>query len=174
MIIYITGPSGSGKTTLIKMLPIKSFDLDDLYEKQWKKTNNINKVLKYVKDDIQKKIEKYKNIVFVGLQGKDDLLFKPDTIIILERTDYETFYRQKLVRDLHLLCRDKSDIEDVFKNKPFSDFRNYVWSNSVVNLKSLDDFIKDVKKMYKAIKKDFPKSINLEFKDIPKYIKSII
>lgn len=38
MIVYITGASGSGKTTLLKSLSVKGYDLDDIYENNWKKT----------------------------------------------------------------------------------------------------------------------------------------
>jgi len=37
MIVYITGASASGKTTVLKSLSVKAYDLDDIYENNWKK-----------------------------------------------------------------------------------------------------------------------------------------
>ena len=115
MIVYITGASGSGKTTLLKSLSVKSYDLDDIYENNWKKHKRIDTVQKGVIKDINILLSKNKNIVFVGLQGKDNLPFIPDVIYILIRKDYEQYYRDKLVRDLNLLCKYKTDFEEVLK-----------------------------------------------------------
>ena len=74
MIVYITGASGSGKTTLLKSLSVKGYDLDDIYENNWKKHKRIDTVQKGVIKDINILLSEHKNIVFVGLQGKDDFV----------------------------------------------------------------------------------------------------
>jgi hypothetical protein len=57
---------------------------------------------------------------------------------------------------LNLLCKYKSDFEEVLKKEPFDEFRNHFWSNDMVNMKSFDEFKKYVEKMNKSIQKDFP------------------
>jgi GTPase SAR1 family protein len=156
MIVYITGASGSGKTTLLKSLSVKGYDLDDIYENNWKKHKRIDTVQKGVIKDINALLSEHKNIVFVGLQGKDNLPFTPDVVYILIRKDYEQYYRDKLVRDLNLLCKYKNDFEEVLKKEPFDEFRNHFWSNDIVNMKSFDEFKKYLDKMNNSIKKDFP------------------
>jgi hypothetical protein len=155
MIIYITGASGSGKTTLLKKSPIKGYDMDDIYANNWKKYKTFDPVLKGVKKDVEALIAKHTNIVFVGLQGKDQLSFTPDVVYILVRKDYEQFYRDKLVRDLNLLCENKKDFEKVLAKEPFKDFRNHFWSSSIVNMKPLDEFKEDTQKMTKHLQEDF-------------------
>jgi len=171
MIVYITGASGSGKTTLLKQLPIKGYDLDDIYENNWKKHKKLETVQKGVKKDIDILILKHKDIIFVGLQGKDNLAFTPDVVYILVRKDYEQYYRDKLVRDLNLLCKYKTDFEEVLKKEPFDEFRNHFWSNDIVNMKSFDEFKKYVEKMNKSIQKDFPSSEMLTASEIIRKIK---
>lgn len=156
MIIYITGASGSGKTTLLNK--IKGYDLDDIYEDNWKKHRKLETVQKGVKKDIDLLTSKHKDIVFVGLQGKDQLVFTPDVVYILVREDYEQYYRDKLVRDLNLLCTYKKDFEEVLRKEPFDEFRNHFWSNDIVNMKSFDEFKIFVNKMNASIQKDFPKA----------------
>lgn len=158
MIIYITGASASGKTTLLQKIPIKGYDLDDVYESNWEKYKTITAVQKGVKKDIDELISKQANIVFVGLQGTADLTFKPDLVFILVRTDYEKYYRQKLIRDLNLLCENKKEFEEVLAKEPFDEFRNHFWSNDIVNMKSFGDFKLHVEKMNNSIQKDFPKA----------------
>ena len=174
MIIYITGASGSGKTTLLKKLPIKGYDLDDIYESNWKKHRKMETVQKGVKKDVDALVSKYKNIVFVGLQGKDQLPFVPDEIYILVRKDYESYYRSKLVRDLNLLCKYKSDFEEVLQKKPFEEFRNHFWSNDIVNMKSFDEFKLHVEKTNRSIQSDFPDSKLLTSNEILTKIKSCV
>jgi GTPase SAR1 family protein len=156
MIVYITGASGSGKTTLLKSLSVKGYDLDDIYENNWKKHKRIDTVQKGVIKDVNALVSEHKHIVFVGLQGKDNLPFTPDLVYILIRKDYEQYYRGKLVRDLNLLCKYKTDFEEVLKKEPFDEFRNHFWSNDIVNMKSFDEFKKYVEKMNNSIQKDFP------------------
>ena len=156
MIVYITGASGSGKTTLLKKIPIKGYDLDDIYESNWKKHRKIDTVERGVKKDIDELVHKHKTIVFVGLQSKEQLPFNPDITYILVRKDYDTYYRDKLVRDLNLLCKYKDDFEEVLRKKPFEEFRDHFWSNSMVNMKSFDDFKQYVTKMNKSIQTNFP------------------
>lgn len=160
MLIYITGASGSGKTTVLKSLPpsLASYDLDDLYEANWKKHRTMATVQKGVIKDVNSIISANKNVVFVGLQGSADIPFKPDLVILLVRKDYEDYFRQKLVRDLKLLCEGQAEYIDILKNKPFSEFRNYFWSNDVVGMKTLDEFKAYVHKMNAAIKADFPQA----------------
>jgi dephospho-CoA kinase len=158
MIIYITGASGSGKTTILKQLSITGYDLDDIYESNWEKHKKIETVQKGVVKDVNLLISKNKNIVFVGLQGTDNLPFVPDVVYILIRKDYEQYYRDKLVRDLNLLCKYKDDFERVLKKEPFEEFRLHFWSNDVVNMKSFDEFKKHVDKQNASIQKDFPKA----------------
>jgi hypothetical protein len=172
MIIYITGASGSGKTTLLKKLNIKGYDLDDIYESNWKKHRKIETVEKGVKKDIEALLEKHKSIVFVGLQGKEQLPFTPDKVYILTRKDTEKYYRDKLVRDLNLLCKYKSEYEEVLRKVPFEEFRNHFWSNDIVNMKTLDDFKAYVEKINKSIKKDFPKAEIATADEIAKSITS--
>ena len=166
MLIYITGASGSGKTTLLKQLPMRCYDLDDLYIANWKIHRKPTTVQKGVQEDVAKLIAKHKDLVFIGMQGKEDLPFTPDAVYILVRKDYDNYYRQKLVRDLHLLCDNKKDVEDVFAKKPFEEFRLHFWSNSVVNMKSLDEFKESVEKTNRLFKKDFPKALFLTAKEI--------
>ena len=173
MIIYITGASGSGKTTVLKSLPIKGFDLDDIYEANWKKHKKLETVQKGVKHDIDELVAKYKNVVFVGLQSKEQLAFTPDAVFLLVRTDYEEYYRQKLVRDLKLLCEGQKEYEEVLMKKPFDEFRNYFWSNDIVNMKTLDEFKKYVKKMNKLIKDDFPMAKQCTASEMPAHINSL-
>ena len=170
MIVYITGASGSGKTTLLKSLSVKGYDLDDIYENNWKKHKKLDTVQKGVIKDINILLSKNNNIVFVGLQGKDDLPFIPDVIYILIRKDYEKYYRDKLVRDLNLLCKYKTDFEEVLRKKPFDEFRKHFWSNDIVNMKSFDEFKKYVDKMNNSIKKDFPTAEILMASEIIKKI----
>ena len=170
MIVYITGASGSGKTTLLKSLSVKGYDLDDIYENNWKKHKKIDTVQKGVIKDINILLSKHKNIVFVGLQGKDNLPFTPDVIYNLIRKDYEQYYRDKLVRDLNLLCKYKNDFEEVLKKTPLDEIRNHFWANDIVNMKSFDEFKKYVDKMNKSIKKDFPTSEMLTASEIIKKI----
>ncbi len=172
MIIYITGASGAGKTTLLKQLPIKGYDLDDLYEANWKKHRKVETVQKGVKKDVDELVSKHKDIVFVGLQSKEQLVFEPDVVYILIRKDYETYYRDKLIRDLNLLCTYKSEFEDVLRNTPFVEFRNHFWSNSIVNMKTLDEFKKYVNKMNKHIQEDFPKAKMFTANEIVHEVKS--
>ena len=173
MIVYITGASGSGKTTLLKSLSVKRYDLDDIYENNWKKHKRIDTVQKGVIKDINILLSEHKNIVFVGLQGKDNLPFTPDVVYILIRKDYEQYYRDKLVRDLNLLCKYKNEFEEVLKKKPFDEFRNNFWSNDIVNMKSFDEFKKYVEKMNNSIKKDFPTAEILTASEIIKKIKTL-
>jgi len=170
MIVYITGASGSGKTTLLKSLSVKGYDLDDIYENNWKKHKKFDTVQKGVIKDINVLLSKNNNIVFVGLQGKDNLPFTPDVVYILVRRDYEQYYRDKLVRDLNLLCKYKNNFETVLKKEPFEDFRNHFWSNDIVNMKSFDEFKKYVDKMNKSIQKDFSSSEMLTASEIIKKI----
>jgi hypothetical protein len=158
MIVYITGASGSGKTTLLKGLSVKGYDLDDIYESNWKKHKKVETVQKGVIKDINILLSKHENIIFVGLQGKDNLPFTPDVVYILIRKDYEKYYRDKLVRDLNLLCKYKSEFEEVLIKEPFDQFRNHFWSNDIVNMKSFDEFKKHIDKMNKSIQTDFPNS----------------
>ena len=166
MLVYITGASGSGKTTLLKQLPVRGYDLDDLYAANWKIHRKLATVQKGVQDDVAKLVAKHKDLVFVGMQGKDDLPFTPDAVYILVRKDYEDYYRQKLVRDLHLLCNNKKSYEEVFAKKPFEEFRLHFWSKSVVNMKSFDEFKESVEKDTKGLKKEFPSAHVLTAKEI--------
>jgi GTPase SAR1 family protein len=156
MIIYITGASGSGKTTILQKLSIKGYDLDDIYESNWKKHKKLETVQKGVKKDIDLLISKHKDIVFVGLQGKEQLFFTPDIVYILVRKDYEKYYRGKLVRDLNLLCEHKKDFETILLKTPFDEIANHFWSNDIVNMKSFSDFKSHVEKTNKSLKEDFP------------------
>ena len=174
MIIYITGASGSGKTTALKSLPIKGFDLDDIYEANWKKHKKIETVQKGVRHDIDEIVSKHTHVAFVGLQGKQDLVFSPDAVVLLVRTDYEAYYRQKLVRDLKLLCEGQKEYEDILMKKPFDEFRNYFWSNDIVNMKTLDEFKKFVKKMNGAIKEDFPSAKQCTASELPTHIHKLL
>ena len=166
MIVYITGASGSGKTTLLKSLSVKAYDLDDIYENNWKKHKKVDTVQKGVIKDINILVSKNKNIVFVGLQGKDTLPFTADVVYILIRKDYEHYYRDKLVRDLNLLCKYKTDFEEVLKKEPFDEFRNHFWSNDIVNMKTFDEFKQYVDKMNKSIQADFSEAEQLTANDI--------
>jgi len=161
MIIYITGASGSGKTTLLHKLPMKAYDLDEIYGDNWEKHRKIETVQKGVKKDIDALISRHKDLVFVGLQGKEDLVFNPDVVYILIRNDYEKYYRDKLVRDLNILCDSKKAFERVLMKEPFSEFRNYFWSNDIVNMKSFEDFKLYIEKINKNIQADFPRAQKL-------------
>ena len=166
MIIYITGASGSGKTTLLEKISIKGYDLDDIYESNWKKHRKFETVQKGVKRDINILLSKHKNIVFVGLQGKEQLPFSPDLVYILVRKDYEQYYRDKLVRDLNLLCKYKKDFEEVLAKEPFDEFRNHFWSNDIVNMKTFDEFKQYIDKMNKSIQADFSEAEQLTANEI--------
>jgi len=174
MIIYITGASGVGKTYAMKSISLPSYDLDDIYEDAWKHHRLPSTVQQAVKEDIEKKVKAHKHVVFVGLQGADDLVFTPDAVILLVREDYEAYFRQKLVRDLGLLCKYKSEYEDILTTKPINEFRNYFWSNDVVSMKSLDEFIQHIEKINKAIRKDFPGVIEVNPKHLAKELKKVV
>jgi predicted ATPase len=161
MIIYITGASGSGKTTLLKKLPIQGYDLDDIYASNWEKHRKIETVQKGVKKDIDILISRHKDIIFVGRQGKEDLVFNPDKVYILVRTDYETFYRGKLVRDLNYLCRDRKELEKMLLTEPLDNIQFHFWSNDIVKMKSFSDFKLYIEKENKIIQKDFPEADKL-------------
>ena len=79
-------------------------------------------------------------------------------VYILIRTDYDKYYRDKLVRDLNLLCQHKKEFERVLSKEPFDEFRNHFWSNDIVNMKSFDDFKSHIEKTNKSLKEDFPKA----------------
>jgi hypothetical protein len=170
MIVYITGASGSGKTTLLKSLSVKGYDLDNIYANNWEKHRKFDTVQKGVIKDINILLSKHKNIVFVGLQGKDKLPFTPDVVYILIRKDYEQYYRDKLVRDLNLLCKYKTDFEEVLKKEPFDKIKNHFWANDIVNMKTFDEFKKYVDKMNKRLKEDFPTAEILTASEIIKKI----
>jgi len=155
----------------LKSLSIKGYDLDDIYENNWKKHKKIDTVQKGVIKDINILLSKHKDIIFVGFQRKDNLPFTPDSVYILIRKDYEQYYRDKLLRDLNLLCKYKNDFEEVLKKTPFEEFRNHFWSNDIVNMKSFDEFKKYVDKMNKSIQKDFPTSKMLTASEIIRKIK---
>jgi len=156
MIIYITGASGSGKTTILKQLPIKGYDLDNIYFSNWQKHKKIETVQKGVIKDINILLSKHKDIVFVGPNGSDNLPFRPDVVYILIRRDYEQYYRDKLIRDLNLLCKYKNENIETLKNQSFEYIRQKFWSNDIVNMKSFDEFKKHVDKINKSFQKDFP------------------
>ena len=176
MLIYITGASGCGKTTVLKSLRpfVPGYDLDDLYEANWKKHRTMATVQKGVIKDVNSIISANKDVVFVGLQGSTDLPFKPDLVILLVRKDYEDYFRQKLVRDLKLLCEGQAEYVDILKNKPFSEFRNYFWSNDVVGMKTLKEFKAYVHKMNAAIKTDFPQAKVMLSCKIADFIRKIL
>jgi hypothetical protein len=172
MIIYVTGASGSGKSTLLKKIPIKGYDLDDIYESNWKKHRRVDTVQKGVKKDIEALVSKHKDIVFVGLQSREQLPFNPDRVYVLVRKDYEAYYRDKLIRDLNLLCKYKDDFEDVLRHKPFEEFRDNFWANDIVNMKPFDEFKKHVDRMTAKIHTDFPNSMVLTANEILAKIKT--
>lgn len=168
MIVYITGASGSGKTTILKSLSMKGYDLDDIYESNWKKHKKFETVQEGVKKDIRNLASKHKNIVFVGLVGRNNLPFTPDVVYILVRKDYEQYYRDKLVRDLNLLCKYKGEFEEVLRKEPFDEFRLHFAFNDIVNMKSFDEFKKYIEKNTKIIQKDFPTAEVLTASEIVK------
>jgi energy-coupling factor transporter ATP-binding protein EcfA2 len=175
MIIYITGASGAGKTTVLKTLPIPAYDLDDLYTAGWKHHRKVELVQKSVKREVAKLVASHPHIAFVGLQGSEDVPFHPDHVILLVRTDYEMYYRQKLVRDLRLLCENQKMYEETFMKEPLDTIKRfYFWSNSVVGMTSLEEFKASVEKMNVALQKDFPKAIALDFKHVPAFIKKLV
>jgi energy-coupling factor transporter ATP-binding protein EcfA2 len=175
MIIYITGASGAGKSTVLKTLPIPGYDLDDLYEAGWKHHRKFELVQKSVKQEVAKLVAAHPHIAFVGLQGSDQVPFAPDHVILLVRTDYEMYYRQKLVRDLRLLCENQKMYEETFMKEPLDTMKRfYFWSNSVVGMTSLEEFKTSVEKMNASIQKDFPDAVALEFKKIPAFIRKLI
>ena len=175
MIIYITGASGAGKSTVLKTLPIPGYDLDDLYEVGWKHHRKFELVQKSVKQEVAKLVAAHPHIAFVGLQGSDQVPFAPDHVILLVRTDYEMYYRQKLVRDLRLLCENQKMYEETFMKEPLDTMKRfYFWSNSVVGMSSLEEFKTSVEKMNTNLQKDFPDAVALEFKKIPAFIRKLI
>jgi hypothetical protein len=175
MIIYITGASGAGKSTVLKTLPIPGYDLDDLYEAGWKHHRKFELVQKYVKREVAKLVAAHPHIAFVGLQGSDQVPFAPDHVILLVRTDYEMYYRQKLVRDLRLLCESQKDNEEIFMKEPLDTIKHkYFNSNSVVGMTSLEEFKVNVEEANARIQKDFPDAVALEFKKIPAFIKKLV
>ena len=74
MIIYITGEPGSGKTFLLNSLPIAGYDLDDIYNEQWKYHRKWEIVQKGALKKINALIEKHKDIAFVGFINKKNLV----------------------------------------------------------------------------------------------------
>ena len=111
-----------------------------------------------MKKDIAALTAKHTTIVFVGLQSSEQLPFVPDRVFLLVRKDTEQYYRDKLIRDLHLLCQYKAEFEKVLAKEPFSEFRNHFWSNDVVGMKGLEEFKRHTDKLMAAIKADFPKA----------------
>jgi hypothetical protein len=78
-----------------------------------------------------------------------------------------------LIRELNLLCKYKTEFEEVLKKEPFDEFRNHFWSNDMVNMKSFDEFKKYVEKMNKSIQKDFPTAEMLTASEIMKKLTTI-
>jgi len=72
------------------------------------------------------------------------------------------------------LCKYKSEYEDILTTKPINEFRNYFWSNDVVSMKSLDEFIQHIEKINKAIRKDFPGVIEVNPKHLAKELKKVV
>jgi energy-coupling factor transporter ATP-binding protein EcfA2 len=175
MIIYITGASGAGKSTVLKTLPIPGYDLDDLYKAGWQHHRKLELVQKSVKREVAKLVAAHPHIAFVGLQGSDQVPFAPDHVILLVRTDYEMYYRQKLVRDLRLLCENQKMYEETFMKEPLDTMKRfYFWSNSVVGMTTLEEFKSSVEKMNTSIQKNFPDAVALEFKRIPAFIRKLV
>lgn len=174
MIVYITGASGSGKTTILKDLPIKGYDLDNLYHSNLQKHKKVSAVHKGVKKDIDVLLSKHKHIVFIGAQSKEDMPFTPDIVYILVRKDYEQYYRDKLIRDLNLLCKYKNEFVDVLTKEPVIDFKNHFWSNSIVDMKSLDEFKKYVNKTNSNLQKNFPDAKMLTYDTIVNKLKKLL
>jgi adenylylsulfate kinase-like enzyme len=69
MIVYITGASGSGKTTLLEQLPIKGYDLDDIYENNWKKQGGEIQHLDLIRKLVEKTLELGFKIEYRWLKG---------------------------------------------------------------------------------------------------------
>jgi len=171
MIIYITGASGSGKTTVLKSLPMKGYDLDDIYENNWKKHRKVETVLKGVKKDVSELISKHKDIVFVGAYDPDQIYFTPDVVIILVRTDYEKYYRQKLVRDLKILCDNQNEYNELFMKSPLDEIKLNFKYNEIVNMRSIDEFKAWVLKINNGFKELYPQAKMLQFNEIAPYVK---
>jgi len=70
MIVYITGASGSGKTTLLKSLSVKGYDLDDIYENNWKKHKRIDTVQKGVIKDVNALVSEHKILYLLDFRER--------------------------------------------------------------------------------------------------------
>jgi hypothetical protein len=127
-----------------------------------------------VKREVAKLVAAHPRIAFVGFYGANQIQFAPDHVILLVRTDYEMYYRQKLVRDLRLLCENQKDYEETFMKEPLDIIKHkYFTATAVVGMTSLEEFKTSVEKMNAALQKDFPDAVALEFKKIPAFIRTL-
>jgi hypothetical protein len=172
MIIYVTGEPGSGKTFLLKSLSIPGYDLDDIYNEQWKHHRKWEIVQKGAKKKIDSLIEKHKNIVFVGYLNKKSLGFNPDYVFILYRDDYEQYYRQKLIRDFTYLIKDKKEWLETFKKAPVDELKLADPHSEILNFKTLKEFIEKNKIQIRKMKADFPEAKLMKAKDILNFVKT--
>lgn len=173
MIIYITGAPGVGKTHILSNLLIKGYDLDMIFDNNCKKYSTYELVQEGCKKDIEEIIKNSANIVFVGYQGKEQLFFTPDIVILLIRTDYEYYYRQKLIKDFKFLCLHYNEYENIIMKTNINELSSYFTYNEIVKMRSLQEFIDWVQLVNKLIIDDFPNAKNYTFSEVIEYINNV-
>lgn len=174
MLIYITGAPGVGKTQILSKLNIKGFDLDNIFDNNCNKYNTFEKIMEEYKKDINDIISKNSTVVFVGYQESKQLYFKPDIVILLIRNDYEKYYRQKLIKDLHFMCKNHIELENIFEKNPISEISSYFSHNEIVGMKTFDKFKNSILTINKLILDDFLDVKTLTESEVLEYIKRLI
>jgi len=173
MIIYITGAPGVGKTHILSNLSIKGYDLDIIFDNNCKKYSTYELVQEGYKKDIEEYIKSNNNIIFVGYQGKEQLFFTPDIVILLIRTDYEYYYRQKLLKDFKFLCVHHNEYENIIMRTEINELSNYFIYNEVVKMKTLSEFINWLKLVNQLVIDDFPNAKICTFSEVIDYINNL-
>jgi Cdc6-like AAA superfamily ATPase len=174
MIIYITGAPGVGKTHILSKLFIQGFDLDNIFDNNCKKYNTFEKVIEEYKKDINDIILKNSTVVFVGYQESKQLSFKPDIVILLIRNDFEKFYRQKLISDLHFLCENQVELENIFTKKPPNEISSFFSYNEIIGMNTFDKFKNSILTINKLILNDFPDVKTLTESEVIEYVKTFV
>jgi hypothetical protein len=177
MIIYITGAPGVGKSNILNNVSIKNNviinDLDIIFDNNCKKYSIYELVQEGCKKDIEEIIKNNTNIIFVGYQEKEQLFFTPDVVILLVRTDYEYYYREKMLKDYKFLCEHHSEYENIIMKTNIDELPSYFIYNEIVKMRSLQEFIDWVQLVNKVVLDDFPNAKMYTFSEVIEYINKL-